>query len=94
MLDKILRRIAHRAYRQGLADGYEKGRASRQQQEYVRGYSDGKAEGREMERRDVQATRAKLDDAARWGFEQGFQQGLIAQADATLDGSQGLTRAA
>lgn len=94
MLNRLIKWLAASAYRQGYADGYSLGRASRQQQSYAAGFREGKAEGRAMERREVQASRAKLDEAAQWGFEQGFQQGLIAQADATLDGSQGLTTAA
>lgn len=83
MLNRLIRFIARAAYRQGYADGYLAGRGSRQQQSYAQGYREGKAEHSEL-----RATRAKLDEAFEWGY----QQGLIAQADATAGSSQGIVK--
>lgn len=87
MLNRLIRFFARRAYKAGYADGYSAGRASKQQQSYVRGYSDGKIAGRCEKEGTIVASKAKLDEA----YKDGWQDALIAQADATAGSSQGYT---
>ena len=88
MLNRLIRFIARRAYNAGYADGYEKGRASRQQQSYVLGFGDGKIAGRSEREGALAANKAKLDAA----YKDGWRDCLLAQADATIDGSQGIVK--